>query len=225
MDSNAQEWRKEQIGQFLALKCKLLEDIEHYFFAKVAIADLKSLFPERDLRFMQQVHGDEILHCEERSQEEKADAIIKSVRQSNLLIGVKTADCVPLLIVNDRQRAAVHAGWRGLANGIICKVLEKFLSHDSELRIAIGPCAGLAHYQVGPEVLDQIGASARYQSRSDGLFLDLSGTAAEQVRIFAAKNQRRYQIAVAPINTIADPEWASFRREKKIALQNLSLIS
>ena len=75
-----------------------------------------------------------------------------------LLLVVQTADCVPVLVVDSKQRAvgAFHAGWRGTAARIVEKgvgeMRRQFGSHPGDLRAAIGPCIRRCCYVVGPEV-------------------------------------------------------------------------
>ena len=84
-----------------------------------------------------------------------ADALV--VRDAGLLAGMRTADCVPILIGSrdGRIAGAVHAGWRGLVSGVIgacirCMKTAGFPA--SQLVAAIGPCIGERTYEVGPEV-------------------------------------------------------------------------
>lgn len=73
-------------------------------------------------------------------------------------LGVRTADCLPILIVDERQHAvaAVHAGWRGSAAGIAIRAVatlgERFSSRPEDLVVAIGPGICGKCYTVGPEV-------------------------------------------------------------------------
>ena len=77
------------------------------------------------------------------------------------LIGIRTADCVPILIAdpNNRAVAAVHAGWRGAAAGIAAgtveRLVQEFGSNPGELLVAIGPAIGPCCFEVGPEVAEQ----------------------------------------------------------------------
>jgi purine-nucleoside/S-methyl-5'-thioadenosine phosphorylase / adenosine deaminase len=89
-----------------------------------------------------------------------------------LLLGVQTADCVPILLVDPKKRAvaAVHAGWRGTLARILEKavgeLVAKFKSHPSDLLAAIGPAIGPCCYEVGAELViqftSQFAAAADY---------------------------------------------------------------
>jgi YfiH family protein len=88
---------------------------------------------------------------------EKCDGIIS--RMTGVLAGVKTADCVPVLIGDKKTGAfaAVHAGWRGTSNSIAKMAVERmaaeFGSRPRDLIAAIGPAALGCCYEVGDEVL------------------------------------------------------------------------
>jgi hypothetical protein len=86
----------------------------------------------------------------------RADALITNT--PGLLLGVQTADCVPILLADTRRRvvAAVHAGWRGTLARIVQKTLGRmrmeFGTRAREVVAAIGPAIGGGCYEVGPEV-------------------------------------------------------------------------
>ena len=94
----------------------------------------------------------------------EADAII--TRGQGRLISVRTADCLPLLFVDETRRAiaAVHAGWRGTAQQITQRAVERmrdeFGSRPQDLEVAIGPGIGVCCYEVGPDVADEFPASS-----------------------------------------------------------------
>jgi purine-nucleoside/S-methyl-5'-thioadenosine phosphorylase / adenosine deaminase len=85
-----------------------------------------------------------------------ADASITDT--PNLLLGIQTADCVPILLLDPKKRAvaAVHAGWRGTLQRIVEKTIGRmkmeFKSDPSDLLAAIGPAIGGCCYEVGTEV-------------------------------------------------------------------------
>jgi len=85
-----------------------------------------------------------------------ADALV--TRAPGLLLGVQTADCVPILLADTRQRvvAAIHAGWRGTLARIAVKALGRmrmeFGTRTSDVVAALGPAIGRCCYEVGPEV-------------------------------------------------------------------------
>ena len=87
------------------------------------------------------------------------DALITSER--GLRIGVKTADCVPILLFDERQKAvaAIHSGWKGTVQNIIAATIgrmrEEFATDPADLRAVIGPCIHLEAFEVGDEVYEK----------------------------------------------------------------------
>ena len=105
---------------------------------------------------MNQVHGDIVLEVTGPGAAGDADALV--TREVGLPLAVRTADCVPVVIHSDTSVAVVHAGWRGLAAGIVEQALEA-LAQDggSPHRAAVGPSIGPCCYEVGPEVVAALG--------------------------------------------------------------------
>jgi YfiH family protein len=95
----------------------------------------------------------------------EGDALIENTPGS--VVAVKTADCIPILLADERLRAvaAIHAGWRGTAAHIaertIALMSERFGTRPADLHAAMGPGIGACCYEVGPEVREQFGAEGR----------------------------------------------------------------
>ena len=90
------------------------------------------------------------------------DALITNER--GLRIGVKTADCVPILLYDARQKAvaAVHSGWKGTVQNIIAATIqrmkEEFSTDPADIRAVIGPCIHVDAFEVGDEVYEKFAA-------------------------------------------------------------------
>ncbi len=111
-----------------------------------------------------------------------ADAVITD--KKGVLIGVQTADCVPILLY-DKNRfivGAVHAGWRGTAKEILRNTIkamqEQFQSSAGDVFVAIGPSIRECCYEVGSDVKSDVlratGDGAYFRSNGDKYFIDLS---------------------------------------------------
>jgi YfiH family protein len=93
---------------------------------------------------------------------------------------VLVADCVPILLASRDGScvAAVHAGWRGLAAGVIESTIEALPVAANDLSAVIGPCVGKDAYEVGPEVIEQLDTAmpvgAHFTSVDDGPNADAS---------------------------------------------------
>jgi YfiH family protein len=100
---------------------------------------------------VRQVHGIDVLDARSVTAASEADAIVSD--ETDVALAVLVADCVPLLLVDalSPRFALVHAGWRGLARGVLARTLEHFADARS-VHAFIGPSISLEGYQVGPEV-------------------------------------------------------------------------
>ncbi len=120
----------------------------------------------------------------------EADALVTA--EAGLVLVVLTADCVPVLLVDPAGRvtAAVHAGWRGLAAGVVEAAAAGFAGAGGDPAGAcavalIGPAIGPCCYEVGPEVRDAVAARypvAAATTRAGRPSLDLAAAVAEALR-------------------------------------------
>lgn len=109
------------------------------------------------LQFNCQIHSTIVHRVNQYGSVLDGDALI--TQTPHLLIGVQTADCMPILIAHKTQKivAAVHAGWKGALTGIIQSTLDelKQICNLNELYCAIGPCIATEHLEVGEDVYNQ----------------------------------------------------------------------
>ena len=97
--------------------------------------------------------------------EPAADASVTST--SDVVLAILTADCLPVVFANDAgtEIGAAHAGWRGLANGVLENTVATMHSPAHELIAWLGPAAGPQAYEIGQEVFDTfVGADAEAAS-------------------------------------------------------------
>ena len=148
----------------------------------------------------------------------EADALLED--RPGAVVAVKTADCIPVLLADERRHAvaAVHAGWRGTAAGIAARAVEamtaRFGSNPADLHAAVGPGIGACCYEVGPEVAAQFGLEGR-------VHLDLP---AENRRQLANSGIPTGRIYVSGLCTMCRPEFHSFRRDREAAGRMYSFI-
>lgn len=145
--------------------------------------DTEGLPPVR----LRQVHGCGI-HRADGAAWERLDGDGLWTTSPGIPIGVRVADCVPVLLAGmagDRPWvAALHAGWRGVVAGILRKGVAAFREaggHPDQLVFAFGPSIQLCHFEIGPEVLDAARQDSAWAEslarpgRGDRTFLDLHG--------------------------------------------------
>ena len=119
-----------------------------------------------DYTSLKQIHSSKVVLADgRRGTLEEGDALV--TREAGNWIGVRTADCVPILIADPEHRvvAAVHAGWRGTVASIVTRAVDKltleYRSDPGRLLVAIGPAIGPCCFEVGPEVACQFDSTAR----------------------------------------------------------------
>ncbi len=103
-------------------------------------------------QWLDQVHGTDVAVVESAGREITADALLTT--RPNLVCCVQTADCLPLLVAarDGLEIAAIHAGWKGLATGVIENTIAKMATPASSLVVWLGPAIGPCHFEVGGEV-------------------------------------------------------------------------
>jgi YfiH family protein len=123
---------------------------------------------------------------------------------------VLTADCLPVALGGDGAVAMLHAGWRGLAAGVLEEGIRALreLGASGPIEAVIGPGAGVCCYEVGPEVHAAFGQDRPGAPYRDGKNIDLRGIARE--RLLAAGVAR---VLDADACTICDERFFSHRRE------------
>lgn len=180
-----------------------------------------------------QVHGADVRVVESAAEakpaeNERGDTIYCDVIVSDaqgVLAGVKTADCVPILIGDPVTGgfAAVHAGWRGtLATAAVVgvdRLVQQYGSRPENLRVAIGASAGPCCYEVGTDVIDAFtnrfsGANLFQTTRPGHAKIDLLKANRDQLESAGVLPER---IHIAPICTMCRTDlFFSYRKEKNL---------
>jgi YfiH family protein len=208
----------------IALHCKrdISEGIDGS--PESVVTRLKNLLPDSRIYCLNQVHEEHIvfaedIHCGDIPE---ADGIIS--RNLDDVLCIRTADCVPVLLWMDDPPliAAVHAGWRGLAKNIVEKVVQNMHALGAgEIHVSIGPCIGVCCYEVGPDVVNELGTETLvYKKKS--MHIDLKNVVLSQV---LEAGVGRELVHVVDICTSCNPkEFFSYRRDGHAAGRNLSII-
>lgn len=159
-----------------------------------------------------QVHGVHVQRVVERSHCGGAPVAEAADGRATALPGigamVLAADCVPVVLGARGTVAAVHAGWRGLAAGVLLEGVRALreLGGRGTLHAVIGPCAGSCCYEVGEEVLQALGASA--PAAGSKSLLDLRAHARARLRDAGVAIIEEIELC-----TICEPRLFSHRRE------------
>ena len=186
-----------------------------------------------------QVHGKRCLTVADRDPEKLAqltqtgaDALLTD--QPGVLLGVLTADCMPLIMIDRDLRAVavVHVGWRGLEQSIgtvaVTEMGRRFAVAAEALQVYAGPAIGSCCFQVGVEVVDRFllhpaleGVEGWYQERASGFYLDLLSIQRAQLLAAGVAEENFH---VADICTCCHDFCFSYRRDHAITGRQLAFV-
>lgn len=213
-------------------KLSVFPQLEHFFVTRQTPYDVRTeegrraiaeLFGIAPIFVPSQVHGTNFIVFDEEVWYNAsccgADAVL--TRRKGFYSGILVADCVPLLLFAPDQGALaiVHAGWRGIVQGIHRRVLqameEYFSVEPSGVFGGIGPAIGLCCFQVGREVAAMFiaqGKGAFVQQRNGGIFVDLKGIVVADLLSEGVKSEH---LEVSPLCTsCVEDLFYSFRRDR-----------
>ena len=257
---NSTQWQWQEWSGLPYLTCELLQPWQHGFFTQQCAPRLpeeliSALEPEAQVYRVKQVHGNTVLNPQEIAVAPKkedsnfpdADGVITNNEKQG--VWVASADCNPLLI-GDRANgkvAAVHAGWRGTAQGIVTETVKRFQQEGSKLenlRVAIGPAIAGEVYQVTETVAAEVSKSILNLETSEELLkaafgldnspllpdpkpgrVKLDVRRVNEIQLLKLGLQPE-QISIAPYCTYQDEKYFfSYRRSKLKKVQWSGIVS
>ncbi len=185
-----------------------------------------------DPKWMRQVHGTTIVEADSVTEETEADAAFTMT--PGVVCAVMVADCLPVLLADQEGAvvAAVHAGWRSLAAGIIQRTIARMAAAAGRpltLSAWLGPRIGAADFEVDPEVLEAMLETLPDARRaftpkegSDRLTADLAQLA--KMALLGAGLEER-NIADCGLNTYGDKQrFYSYRRDGEKSGRHAALV-
>jgi purine-nucleoside/S-methyl-5'-thioadenosine phosphorylase / adenosine deaminase len=188
-----------------------LPELDQFEWLVYGFGTRRSPPPPVSLATLRQIHSDIVVPAEGRTGcLGEGDALVSNT--PGRTVAVKTADCVPILLVDAANRtvAAVHAGWRGTVRQIARQAAEAmrrdFDTRVRNLHVAIGPAIGGCCYEVGPEVAAEFGRSGR-------ACIDLAAVNRQQLIGAGVPGKQIYSAGLCTLCR-GDDFW-SYRREKE----------
>ena len=174
-------------------------------------------FRADQLAISKQVHGDGVLVVHASGTAEGYDALVTN--RPGILLGVSVADCPPILIFDQKNRAvaAIHAGWRGTAAGIVTKTLAVMAAHfgtiGADCRAYVGTCIDECSFEVGEEVAAAFADEfKRFDVARGRFFVDLKKANAAQLLAFGVPAT---WIEISPYSTVLhNADYFSHRQEQ-----------
>jgi len=137
-------------------------------------------FLPSDPCWLNQIHSDKV---EELPSKKKLNCDASYTYKEKVVCAVRTADCLPIFLTNFDGSfvALIHAGWKGLLNGVIEKTIDK-INSSSEIIVWLGPCISQESFEVGNDVYSLFinkdsNTKKAFKLLKNRYYLDLAGTA------------------------------------------------
>ena len=146
------------------------------------------------------------------------DAII--CYEKNVLLGVFTADCVPVTIYSENGIGIIHAGWKGFMRGIFQHFFEKFTIRPGHIKAVIGPCICNKCYEVGYDVATHF-RSECLVSINDKVYLDLKKAAWHHL---IENNLLKENITISDKCTLCSKDSFHSYRRNKTPFRNINFV-
>lgn len=160
--------------------------------------------PEITFHHATQVHGVEIVSLETLPCQ--ADGLMVSWEDFDKPLAIKTADCLPVVIEGQKGVVFLHAGWRGLANGILERPEISLINPE---RVLIGPSIHECCFEVSEDFKANF-PNSEFIQRNDKLYFNLQAEAKARLR----KSFPYLLIEIAPMCTCCNLNFHSYRRDK-----------
>ena len=198
---------------------------------------LREAYPEFTFTRLKQIHSDAVVCTTSKSEDYQVIADSHFTHEKNLALCVITADCVPVFFFDPVSGlvAGAHAGWRGVASKIIPKTVHSLVAQGSkihDIQVFIGPHIQKSSFEVGNDVRDQILTSLGPLSPAERLLYaeNLSEGKARVDLHQVVKTQLQQENILADnvfslhIDTVTDPRFHSYRRDKEKSGRQVSFI-
>lgn len=189
----------------------------YYFDEHLKIFSSEIGLNKNRIKYMNQVHGDNIEVIHPESGIKDADAMITT--EKNLMLLIKVADCAGILIFDPVKEiiAAVHSGWKGTSLNIIGKTIDKLIQNfgccSSDILVYISPCASFKNYEVEFDVARHFPKSTHQISSTKYLFDNRN----EILNQLYSRSIPKENVEVSDICTIEDRNYHSFRRDRELS--------
>jgi YfiH family protein len=173
--------------------------------------------PLENFYWLNQVHGTDVVTAPFTGLP-NADAVIS--RTPNSVCCILTADCLPILLSNQQgtEVAAIHAGWRSLAAGVIENTIDAMQSSNASILAFLGPAISQQNFEVGSEVkqafidIDKNAEQAFVASSNTGKYMaDLKLLAKQRLQTLAVPAENISAIDTCTVDD--DKRWYSYRRD------------
>lgn len=229
-DTTGLIWQNVQADSKVIGQKSVLSDGLIFFGNRYSTEEnLKQAFPTLKFFKLNQVHGDSTVLA---GPIQNADAHFSKRPLEALLI--RTADCLPILAIDDHIALAIHAGWRGIANQIVTKAIQNSQLKNSA-KFFIGPHIQWDNFEVDHATANLILAAfpqgliqqntaqfvRAHPHQADKVFINLASLAQEQI-----KNELPYsEIYCSDKSTFTESDYVSYRKEPGTNVRQWSFVA
>ncbi|MFZ5445019.1 MAG: peptidoglycan editing factor PgeF [Myxococcota bacterium] len=217
------------VGPFASLNSSLVVGDDPVAVGRnlALLAQAAGVDPSR-LVTAKQVHGDRVVLAAEVDATTEADAVWTAER--GVAVGVRTADCLPILLEDPRTGAvaAVHAGWRGVISEIVVRAVERLEAQGArvgDLRVAVGPGIQACCFEVDGDLPQRFSAAFGTDvviPTGARVHLDLPRAVRRSLERHGVPQSH---VAVLPHCTRCDERFFSHRRDRGVTGRHLSFIT
>ena len=176
-----------------------------------SLKEIADFFEFSDFFYASQIHSGKTIVFGNSAKGEEGDAVL--CFEKNVLLGIFTADCVPVYVFSESFCGIIHAGWRGFVNGIFESFFEELNNKKVnlfEVKAVIGACICGDCYEVGKEVAEKF-PEEFVKKQGDRFFLDLKGCAFDRL-VSAGLEEKNIQ--KTPYCTFHENWFHSYRRNR-----------
>ena len=202
------------------LRSDYLKEIDHFFTTREGF-DFLSLGTQRLIK-PEQTHSDNVEIVNIKDEYPNTDGLIFS--EKDLTLFLRFADCTPIIFYNPKtkQCAITHAGWRGTAQKIAVKTVEKMDGNNSDIIAVIGPAIGKCCYEVSEDVKTKLLSTVK---NTDNLYtnnnVDLKNINAQQLKEIGVE-----KIDICPYCTSCNNDlFFSYRKENGTTERHYAVVS
>ncbi len=176
------------------------------------------------LALAEQVHGNQIEYVQNGGIYSQTDGLVTD--KNNLILGIRVADCAAILLADPQNQflAAVHAGWKGAASGIISRSVSKLkdLGAKTDSLIAwVSPCISSENFEIGEEVAGQFDKEYIDRNLGEKPHLKLKDFIKDEL---IGSGLSEYNVEIDLRCTISNKSFYSYRKEQNKAGRQLAFI-
>ena len=209
-------------GLYKGLNCgKGSKDKKNTVLKNLNYVSKKMFIEKNKFILMSQTHSAKVVEIKKNNYKKKINSDAMITRVKGLMLGVVTADCVPIIIYDTKNEiiGCIHAGWKGAFSGIIKNTINKIkkLNSSNKIFASVGPCIGKESYEVDlnfyKKFLNKSRENKKYFSRKN------KNKKLFNLRKFVANKLRELKVKVDHVNHDTfreEKNFFSYRRSYKL---------